>query len=342
MDYMRILQHSWDIIKKRRWLWWLGILVALTESGGSSFGQLPQFISNSSNLDKSNPVPSASAQEAGEMALSGVDTWARQFLPTAFRYLTEHWGLIVLGLLVGLVVALVVIYISYSARAGLILSVVEIEDKKKELGFVAAFKLGRKYSWRLLGFTVTLSLMGLGAMVLFICLVGVPFFFVFSGGNGNLPALIAAGLLSFACLLVVFIFSLYLHVVRSFGERAMLLDGKFVIADIFARVNLMLKHQLGNIFISHLVTIAVQVVYGIALIIALLIIGGALGLIGFLIYATVGVVAVAGYGLLMGLLLIIALFIVKGIYTAFTTTYWTIIYRAISYLTDHHGHHKAA
>ena len=57
MDYGAIVRRAWEITKKYRFIWWLGLLAILAEGGMSGFnGASPNFLNS---LNHISPTPTA-------------------------------------------------------------------------------------------------------------------------------------------------------------------------------------------------------------------------------------------------------------------------------------------
>lgn len=120
MNWNQILEKSWHYLVKRRYLIWLGVLAALTEGGsiysGSNYSTSGKDLENSANFKE---------------AMSVVTSWVSS-------HLTEITIVMVALFLIGLII----LYISYSARAGLIHGV-NVLEAGKDSNFHKDFEAGK-------------------------------------------------------------------------------------------------------------------------------------------------------------------------------------------------------
>lgn len=130
MDYGAILTRAWDLTRKNKGLWLLGILA------GCAGGQ-------------GNPTGTSSYQ----FSQGG----AQGFDPALSRIPEETWILILAGaLVIGLVLFVVFLVLGLLGQAGLIAGVAKADDTGSvTLG--EAWRGGLPHFWRLLGFTLVIA-----------------------------------------------------------------------------------------------------------------------------------------------------------------------------------------
>lgn len=341
MDYFGFVKRAYEITKKYRFIWWLGLLAMFAEGGaGSNFynfnsTSLPTDLFDSKIQEESTPTPvpvldepsTATVQkEPPSVALAentgrvlGDSVFAEDFFFTTGVGIAVTMATIILFLLV----AFVVIYVSHSARAGLILSVQKLEEEKKELGFAGGFRAGRPFAWRLVGLRILIALIVLS----YFMIIGVPITLLALFAPW-MVALIIGLLIGIPALILLIPFIIYLGLIDLVGSREIVLKQKDII-DSIKDSHRLLHRKLGPAVVSWLVSVLIGIVYSFALLVAILVVGGVLFLVGFLFYLAVPIVAVI-YAVIIGLAVFAALFIIAGIFTGFVSTYWTLAYRALS------------
>lgn len=134
MDYGAIVKRSWDIVKKNRFLWWLGLL-ALGAESGSGFGGFPGGgggggyapPTDYENHDTSQPL--VMLEKAKSKVLGASDNAVTNDFRTAVSWLGDHWLAVLIISIILTLIYVLIMYIAESAKAGLILSVALIEKK---------------------------------------------------------------------------------------------------------------------------------------------------------------------------------------------------------------------
>ena len=300
MPWGEILKKSWNYIRKYRFLWWLGILAALTE-GGASF-------SNYSGGKWSTDV----SQKIGQAADS-VSRWT-----------VANIDFIVIALAALFVIGLIILYISYSARAGLIYSVNSLESGEEKLTFSSAFAAGQKYFWRLLGLTLLIALLIfltiailIGLMIGFVLLTIVSLWF--------LIIVIPLGLI---LILALVVFCFYLNLILLIGSRDLVIKNNGVVAAFKAGQKL-IRHNFAQILLGWLINLGLNLAVGLALALAVVIIGGALALIAVGVYFAAKWTGVIIYAIPVGLALLAAILVASGIINAYFSVFWTVVYRRL-------------
>ncbi|OQA02491.1 MAG: hypothetical protein BWY68_00971 [bacterium ADurb.Bin400] len=221
---------------------------------------------------------------------------------------------------------LVILYVSYVARAGLVVAIDELEGRKNELTFGSAYHAGRQYFWRLFGFDILISLVAIGLLMIMIA----PVILLFIAA-GKSPAVLAL-----AILLAIIVFLIFIVVIIYFGILRLLGSRALVINNLGIRASISYGHQMiinkkGYSVLAWLVSLLVGLVYGIALGIAVIIVGLILFAVGYGIYKAAGSVGQVPITVTMIGIFIALLMFVSGVFTSFISTYWTLTFRAIDY-----------
>lgn len=303
MDYGKLITQAFTIVKERRYLWWLGILTALTEG---SYVKFYQYNLGNSDIEKIFNDSLKSTENSGNVL--GVSDSAY-----------------VLGIFIAIIlifiISLVILYVSYSARAGLMKSVDRIDSGDDSWKFRDAFRAGRRSFWRLLGYYLLLFL----SVIVLLAVFSVPtvFLFLWQQTLGNVlgVTLIIIGLLA------LFAWAILISLITPFAERNVVIADQRIIQAIRTAWDSLVK-KFMKIFLTYLVNVGLSMAYMMAVGFAVLIIGSVLFGIGYLLYS-VNIVATYIYAGVAGLALSLVLLAVGGFFTAFLSSYWTIAYRQI-------------
>jgi hypothetical protein len=342
MDLFGIVKRSWEIVSKRRWLWGLGILAAFTEVSGAD------FMNNSPFDDKEfkelftpttspSPAPSATAANGDTNMISRVlgdmtdrSMWESMF-STVSNWATSHVSLLLGLALAAIVLALIFLWLSYVARAGIIKSVRAVEDHNKDLGFSKGFKAGLPYAGRLFGLQIVSAVIAAVITLALLFIFGAP---LAISADGSAIVKFLSGL--WVVLGVVFaIVALYgVFMANRYGEQAIVVGEGRVFGSFTSGLDLVQHNIKQSIYASvthFVVSLVYGVIIGIVLAIAFLVLGG----VGYAIYAGVGLAATIGYGVVVGLALLVGLFILSGIFSSYQLTFWSLVYKHL------HGKHTA-
>lgn len=222
-----------------------------------------------------------------------------------------------------LVILITLIYIGYSAKAGLILSVNDIESGDKAPGFKKSFHKGRRFAWRLFGLNLLVGLIILG--ILAGLSVPVILSLLISQSLGSIILAIILGTLA---LIVFVVFVIYYKIILQIAERAATIKS-YPILEALHFGRRVFRAERNNIIVVWLISVALGFAYSFVILLGLLAVGAALFGIGYLIFLGFQNLGALIYGIPVGLALLVALFIVGGFFSAFISSYWTLVYRAL-------------
>ncbi len=311
----RTLQHAFEITRKHKALWVLGLLAALASGGigglsGSNWQsdrpwQMPMDMTQWPGLPRGAPVVTQT-----------IPDW----LPAA-----------ILALVVGLgIVGLFVYCVGIIAQGGLIAGVQSVETAGT-LTFSSAWRAGFAKFGRLFGLRL---LVGLPAIVVSgVLAVGAAASFAFYVTNGLDRArdamvavapliILAAGAL--VCLSSVY--SLLASALNTLGDRAIMLEEATILASLRKSWQL-LRTNLGEMVVLALVLLLINVVVSVlaGMIVAIFVIPFAMLTAAASSDATrvLGVMLALGGGSVA----VVAACIIAGILQAFTSATWTLVYR---------------
>lgn len=297
MDYGKIVKRAFEITKKNPYLWLFGFIIALV-SGGSNF--------------------STSYQSGGEnQTLEKLGSFASTYLI----------AIIIVALLIFLV-WLVLWVVSIMAQGGLINCAKKIE-KGEETSLGDGFSVGAHYFWRLLGLSIVLGLIVFFLVLLLLMpIIAVVIVLITqsktAGAELAVPAIFCLVLGIIFMVFVLVIFGAFLGVLSIYAMRQIVLRDGRVFASIKAAWHLIranLKETALMFLLLLVIGAVVSMVIGIpALLIgipALLAIISGVGLKNILL--------IVG-GALGFLVLMLILSFLKGIYTTFHSTAWTLTF----------------
>lgn len=285
MDYGEILSRSWNIIWTHKFLIILGVLVALGSGLGSGTSSGINFSFDRDTGDMPfgpGPMPRDRWQDA--------DPFAGMALPI---------GLVLFLVVIGLAVALVVWVIATLARGGLIAGVGTL-DAGGTSSFGQAWAAGWQRGWTLLGIGIVPALPAL--LLLLVAGLGLLGYGVSAGMRAGVPRLggLAAAFGLLACVAIPV--ALVLDLLRTFANRACMLEGLGVI-DSYRRGLSVLGQNLGSALVLFLIQVALIIIMGI-----LLFVPGALLALCCLFWPV--------------------LVLVQGAVTAYFSTMWTLAWRS--------------
>jgi hypothetical protein len=329
MDYMGILKEAWDVTRRNKRLWILGLFAS------GSAGLSSNWNSGSSNSSKSDGPPPGweNVHSPSEALQRGLDQ-AGNKLGMPMGTADQWWVALGIAAVALLLLCLVLWVIGIAARGGL------IDQTREALGgrqtsAAAGWRRGLSLWGRVfsVGFLLALPLLVLGLVALLaLAVFGIP---VLIASDGN-PELIASGALPGAAAalvsmgfalaligLVGFAIGLVVSVLREVALRYAVLDDRGAIDSIKATwTDLKAKRGIASMW---LVMILVNIAVGIAAAIMFI---PVVVVIGFTIAASV---VAGGLGMLWliapGLLLLLVMgMLFKAVYSTFRNTAWTSFY----------------
>ncbi|HET6845650.1 MAG TPA: hypothetical protein VFH29_02385, partial [Anaerolineales bacterium] len=149
MDYSEVLTKAWRIVWKHKILWIFGILAGCGTGGGGGGGSGTRWEQNS-------PF---SQGGTGEM---------ERVMQQAGQWISEHWWVVALGILVLLVLWAVAVFLGTIGKIGLIRGTFRVDGGAEKVRFAELFRESMPFFWRV--FLLTF-LIGLVFLVVFLPLV---------------------------------------------------------------------------------------------------------------------------------------------------------------------------
>ena len=345
MDYGKIIGRAWAITKKYRWLWWLGLLALCAEgsmssptsffsSGGSNTGT--DQGTNSDLFQRLIPVtPVSGDQSAGIFnffpkihAASDTALASAQYkeeMQKVANYFADNIWIAALIIIFMIAIGLLIAYISYSAKAGLILSVKNIETAKKEIGFKKAYHEGRDYVWKLFGQDVVVGLIIGFAFTILALICFLPW--IISQTDSSILYGILLGVI---LILPAIAATVYIGILLRIASRAIVID-KMGIFDSIAHAHKIVRKNLGNAFVLWLIQVGIALLVSLILILFvffIVIIMVLAGIISALASPILGAIVIT---ILLAAMLGAMLF-ASSVFNTFLSSYWTLSYRALDYL----------
>jgi hypothetical protein len=347
MDYGKIIGRAWEITKKYRWLWWLGLLAlwaegfatAPTNMFDSNNGIVPTDQTNQSDLfQRFMPATPASGDQSASIfnlfpkihAASDAAITNAQYkeeMQKIATYFADNIWIAALIIIFMIAIGLLIAYISYSAKAGLILSVKNIEATKKELGFKKAYHEGRDYVWKLFGQDVVVGLIIGFAFALLALLCFLPW--IISPTDSSILYGILLGVI---LILPAIVATIYIGILLKTASRAIVID-KMGIFDSIAHSQKIVRNNLGNVIVLWLIQVGISLAVSLILmlfvffIVIIMVLAGA---ISALASPLLGAVIIS----ILLVAIIAALLFASGVFNTFLSSYWTLTYRALDYLAS--------
>ena len=314
MDYFGIVKKAFTYPWKYRFLFWLGVLAVFASGGGGGGGFNYsggsgdwQNLFNDQN-DKSsflNSLKSHTPRVLGE-STSKFQEW-----------LSVHWFLIALIILIIILIFITLWVFGMFARAGIIRSVPRIE-KNETTDFKTALFDGKRFFWRLVGqfFLVFIFMLLLIAVL----------------GGISVPLFLVNIVLGFVWLVPAILFfivaAIYIGLVVQFWMQMFVVENKRIIETLRPAIK-MVNTRFKEVIIFWLVSIVIGLVYFMAVAIVMFIL-----LLPFILLAVGIGFANLIAGIIVGaigfIILSLVMLAISGYYTAGINSYWTLAYLAIN------------
>jgi len=323
LNYFGIVKKAFLITTKNKFLWILGILAALTQSGSNfNFGNFSSADYNEfkkiweNNGNTAPTYPTTTAQNIKErvlgnkISLNNTDT-----LTGISNWLEAHWLTIIIILAIIILITIAVIVISRVAQAGLVWGVKEIEHDHKS-DFASCIKKGYHVFWQVIFLDLFLALMGLAL----IFLVGLPVIFSF------IVNIYAIGIIWMVIVILPMILAMIiLDIIRQYGLRMIVID-KISASEALGKAFGAIRVKLKETSLIWLISVILGLIVGIIIGICFLIIGGLFAGIGVALYFIFGTTATIIYAICAFVLLLLVMAVISGPTNAFISSYWTLAY----------------
>ena len=300
MNYGDLIKDTFRITLRNRYLWFFGFFAGTTIPSGGGGGNF-----NQDDFEQSGGALSPVVAQAGPGGFGG----------SAFVV-----GLVVVAILV----VLVFIVMSIISQGALSESVAAV-DRREGRRFGSTFRAGLGNFWRVLGYYIVFFLIALGLLVA----IGVPIALLIGGTfavtesvGARVIVAVLGGLLGIATLIVVFI---PLAVIGQYALREIVVRGERVFRSVRTGYGIF-RRNIGRSLLLWLIHLLLLIGVGIAMILALLLIGLILFLPTIVLsisdYSTAAVIT----GVIAGLILLPIFLAASGAAGTFGHAYWTLAY----------------
>jgi len=296
MDYFGTLKKAFKLTLKNRFLWIFGLFAGAAGSyAGLNFG------------------PMAGAR-GGSSSDSITEEQKVQIATMVANFVNNNIMWILFALLIFLLLAVLMFVLNIISQGALVEATYKI-DKKERTDFWKAFHFGAKEFWRVWGMIILYMLMVFGAG----CLVFIPVATMISMGNIFLA--VAWGIL----MMTVFaIFMMLIGIVSPYSLRVIVLERLGIWESIRESLHFVRKNVV-SVIIMYLLVMGAGLVYSTVLCIGLMLVGGILFAIGYVVWmasATVGSI----YAILAATGFCAVLMVFGAIFNSFNSVVLTLTY----------------
>ncbi|MFA7243806.1 MAG: hypothetical protein WC080_00755 [Patescibacteria group bacterium] len=313
INFESIIKRSFNLIKKYKYLWFLGLL-----SGGFSFGsnQINYLFDNNAQPDyqrlkelvpNNGTIASLARAEVKDAGKALVDSMGPQIFDSIYIWV----GIMILAIV--LVAAL--IYISLASRGALIRAIPKLDDGK-DLRLKDSWLLGHKLFWRRL----SLSVIWFFIIILPFLVLLIPIIMLLIYEMKTLA--IVFGIL-FG--LVFIFYTIYLALIFPVVERALFLEN--LPADKAIAVGRKYFNKNWQHFVlSYLIVFGFCIGLGIAIAIVTTLLGLFVVGIGYLLYIVAHFLGIA-FWIIFGCAALVVFLIISGITSGFFSSILTLTYK---------------
>jgi hypothetical protein len=309
MRYGDLIRDAFRITLRNRFLWFFGFFA------GSAFFNFP---SGGGTFDTDD----------FEQSGAGPSALAAQFGPGIF----DNAALIVGLVIVVLLLVLLFVVMSIISQGALSESVAAI-DRGEGRRFGSTFRAGLGNFWRVLGYYALFFLIAVGLLVA----IGVPIALViggtFAATQSTAARVIVAVLAGLAALALLILIFAPLHIISQYALREIVVRRARVFGSVGSGYGVF-RRNLGRSLLLWLIHIGLMIGIGIALVVAVLLVGLVLFIptiaLALAEYTTAAIVA----GVVAGLILIPLLLGASGAAGTFGHSYWTLAYLRLAAPTE--------
>lgn len=317
MDYYKILQRSWEIVKRQKVLWVFGMVLAVFAGGGGGFQSGGNFDSFGEFLKRKKEIPPETGEKISAV-LGAMTSDPGAFFASMFSQIPPlFWVALVLGILILVAFGLVFGIFVRNWATGAIFGLVSEIEKGGEATLEKGSTLGRR-SWKRL-FLASLIIWGgllLGAFLgIFFSVVLILIL------PSPLKLIILIPLALGVIILIILAFVMILW--EIFAKLVITLE------DYPIRHALSFSWKLTKKFfwegvVLGLINTGIGCLVGCGTMTVIIL---AIGLIviGFLVHKSIGIFLLLCLGTL-GLILILGGVLIQGILKAFTSSNWVLMY----------------
>lgn len=291
INYGSIIKEAWQITWKNKYLWWFGLLVAL--SGGVSSNFSPSW-----------------KEKSG---------WEENMQQKISEWAVVHWNWIVGGLILLGLLTIVFLILNVWGRGALVVSLGKIAAKGPT-NFKAGMREGKKFFWPILG--LNLFLFGISMTTLII--LGTPVAILFYLKAYGVGAFLAFGGLSIFILLII-LFSF----LQRFGIIYLVL-GKISFWNALENAYQLFRRNLFPSLIMGIIFIPLGLLAGLTAL-AFILVSLLFFLIpGLLAYFLMGKWVIISLLVLGIIILLIGILTINSVYAVLAQAIWILFFRQIA------------
>lgn len=307
MNYGELIKDSFLLTLRNRYLWFFGFFAGgtatnFTFNAPTNFSGAPQ--------DFENFDPGSMTISPALIAQGGPGGGAVALIA----------ALVVMAFLL----FLVVIALSLLSRAALVESAAAI-DRGEERRFTSAWRAGMNGMWRVLGLGILFFLLGAGLFLAVAIPAGIGIGVVFVATQSVAARVIVTVAISLLALVLFVVIFIPYAIIGQLAMRRMLLAGDGI-ADCIGGGYRLFRRNIGSSLLVWLIRLALMFALGIALLLAVAIVGLILFLptiaLAFAELTTAAVIA----GVIAGIILLALFFVASGALGTFGSAYWTLAY----------------
>lgn len=300
MSYGEILSRAWSISWRHKYLW----LLALFAGEAATFG-LPDLQNQSTRHDN-----------GGRPVGPGTMTYGH-FMDWAGAHAALLWTI---GLTAAAV--LIVLFLFSAVANGALIKGVAEHDLDRPFSLGQALRSGLQTFWRVLQMKLLALVVSLAGLLL----IGSVVFAAVGGAvGGHLALAVGAGVLAALLLLVLIPIAIVFAVGVLLAQRAIVLDGKRPLAAL-ATATQLIRRRLGRVALVWLLVLAVDLLGGLLVRIAVFVVGLPLAGVVAAAYFAGGIQAAVGTGVVLGLVWLVAALALWAGLSAYMSTIWTLAY----------------
>jgi len=299
MNYGKLVRRPFDIVARRPYLWLLGLLAGGATSYSSWSGNSYRSSGNNGTIYKN-------------VSLETIQT-----------FWNNNWEWIVWLAAIALVVSVVLFVLGCIATGGIIRAAVAHEEGRDyKLG--TAWRAGYSTGWRIAGLRLITFVLAVTPAIFIAALVGA----IALLSNTFVPSAVLLALVLAAAALASVAFWIVIGIAYELAQRIIVLEDGPVfesLADGFRMVRWHLKETGLGWGILVAISIAAGIAMGIVAV-AVAVPAAALGFTGWLIGGTTGVIVLGSFA---GVFFLGALLAAIGLWSAYSSVYWTLLYRSV-------------
>lgn len=299
MNFGQIIDRSLKLVRNNTVLWKLGLLAVFTEGLTSGFFSLP-------------PTP-------GDPATPAEEAEMLRMFENAVAWARENQALTIFLVVSLLLVIIIGWYASIRAKAGLITTIVDLENGKAPGRFRDGYRRGGPFAWRLIGLYLTFGIMLSIILALPLAVISGVAMAMGEGGQWGLYIFMIP---------VLFIIAAYVTFITKIAERSVVIEGERIWSSL-GNAHRILFSRPGQSILAVLVDFGIQIVFFLLILAIIVIAIGLAALLALLLAAVLPnsiLAAVVGAAVL---LFVGGFFLLGGWFASFTISYWTLVYRTL-------------